>query len=501
MPGQPPSGPAPRTRSTAQKGLIGVGAVLSVMCLVGALLLAQGVLKLDQIARLGGTELDEAGDDEPKNYLVVGSDSREVIDEDDPSSDAFTGGSEDTSGKRADTIMVVRVDPQAERLDVVSFPRDLWIEIAGTGGRQRINTAYTAGPQQLIDTLRQDFDIEINHYAEIDFKGFQGIVEAVDGVPMWFDAPMRDANSGLNVTESGCVTLDGEQALAFARARHLQYYEDGRWKDDPTADLGRISRQQIFMRRMFDRAASEVSLTDPIAMNQLLDVAVADVTIDENLEVTKAINLAQRFGTFEGDSIHFYSLPVEGFMTDGGAAVVRLIEPDADRILNIFRGLPEDYIDPSSVSLTVRNGSGTPMQATDLSEALDAIGFETEIGADTSSTESRTVVRHAPGSEANARLVARHLEQGAELEEDSSLDDGSIVLITGTDFTKALRNALPEDASEVTVAAAGSSAPTTGGSSSSSGAGSSAATTAPSTTSTTVVGRTPGSPPDGVECG
>ena len=84
--------------------------------------------------------------------------------------------------------------------------------IADTGESQRINTAYSAddGPQRLIDTIQQDFGIPINHYIEVDFAGFKGVVDAIGGVPMYFDTPMRDDNSGLNVTEAGCTTLDGD---------------------------------------------------------------------------------------------------------------------------------------------------------------------------------------------------------------------------------------------------------------------------------------------------
>src|SRR4029077_11443630 len=140
----------------------------------------------------------------------------------------------------------------------VSFPRDLWVSIAGTGSNERINTAYSVndGPQRLIDTLRQDFGITINHYVELDFKSFKGIVDAVGGVPMSFQTPMRDRNSGLYVDTAGCTTLDGDQALAFARSRHLEYMDSKlKWVSDPSADLGRINRQQVFLQHVIDQAA------------------------------------------------------------------------------------------------------------------------------------------------------------------------------------------------------------------------------------------------------
>ena len=99
--------------------------------------------------------------------------------------------------------MIMRVDPTNDSVNLLSLPRDLWVPIADTGESQRINTAYSAddGPQRLIDTIQQDFGIPINHYLEVDFAGFKGVVDAIGGVPMYFDSPMRDDNSGLNITD------------------------------------------------------------------------------------------------------------------------------------------------------------------------------------------------------------------------------------------------------------------------------------------------------------
>ena len=150
----------PLRRTAAQRGIIGLGAVVAVLCLVAAGAVFAVNRKFDLIPRLSAdTRLDEATDDEPKNYLVVGSDSREGLDADAGDAGAYFGGDETPEGRRADVIMIVRVDPEGERLDILSLQRDLWVPIAGTGGNQRINTAYTGGAQQLIDTIRDDFGL------------------------------------------------------------------------------------------------------------------------------------------------------------------------------------------------------------------------------------------------------------------------------------------------------------------------------------------------------
>lgn len=468
--------------------------------MVLAMLVAAGMVwdvarKLDMIPRLGeDTSLDSAADDEPRNYLVVGSDSREDLDSDAADAGSYLGA-EAPGGQRADVIMMIRVDPSGERLDVVSFPRDLWLPIAGTDGSERINAAYAEGPQQLIDTIRQNFDVEIHHYVEIDFQGFKGIVDVVGGVPMYFDRPMRDGNSGLLIEEPGCVTLDGDQALAFARARHLQYQNDsGGWSTDPTGDLGRIERQQVFIRRMFDKVAGSISLTDVRAMGDLLDVAIEQVTIDRELEVTKAINVARQFGTFEGESIVTHSLPVERFFTDGGADVLRVDEVGAMSVLNAFRDEPRLDVSPSMVTLDVENGSGVSGQADEAATALRAFGFEVDGVGDAGTSYDETTVRYAPGLEPGARAVARHLEGGARLVEDPLLPAGSVVLDTGSDFTGVRTDAMPADDPAIRAVAPEDTLPDdTGRSGGSDGSDQVEGTT-------TTVGVSPGEPPEGVTC-
>ena len=127
-------------------------------------------------------------------------------------------------GERSDTIMMIRVDPATTRVAVLSFPRDLWVEIAGTGNRQRINSAYLRDdPQRLVDTIYENFGIGVDHFIQVDFCAFKTLVDAVGGVAVPFEFPARDTNTGLNVPVPGCFTFDGEHALAYVRSRHYQY--------------------------------------------------------------------------------------------------------------------------------------------------------------------------------------------------------------------------------------------------------------------------------------
>lgn len=481
-------------RTRRQRILLALGALATVVILLGAGVVAYTYWRLEQIPRYD-VDLAEPVDDEPVNYLVVGSDSREAVEATDADADAFLDGTTNGSGQRADVIMVIRVHPEGDRIEILSIHRDLWVPIAGTGETSRINSAYGGeeGAQRLVDTIEANLDIPIHHYAEIDFRGFQRLVEEVDGVPMYFDTAYRDKNSGLYVEGPGCVTLDPEQALALVRARHLEYYDDGGWESDPTGDHGRIARQQIFMRQALARARGKASFTNPKEYNDLIGVAIDHVHLSQDVEVTKLAAVAQRFAEFEGETIETFSLPVEDFRTGGGAAVVRLKEAEAQPVLNVFRGLDPDDVSPAMAELTILNGSGVKGQAAQAEEAFEAIEFDvTDIG-DAPAPLDRTEVHYAPGNAVLASLVERHLTSGGVLVEDPALEGFQVVVQTGADFTTVEQEPRPESEAAEPGGTSGENA------SISAGGGTSSSTT--STTSTTVIGRTPGEVPEGVDCG
>ena len=150
--------------------------------------------------------------------------------------------------------MILRFDPKSGNAAILSIPRDLWVPIAGTTESNRINSAYTKGNDVLINTVEQNFGIPINHFIDVDFYGFKDLVDALGGVTVYFDLPTRDKNTGLRVTQPGCVTLNGIDALAYVRSRHFSQEINGKWKEDQSSDFGRISRQQDFIRRAATKA-------------------------------------------------------------------------------------------------------------------------------------------------------------------------------------------------------------------------------------------------------
>jgi polyisoprenyl-teichoic acid--peptidoglycan teichoic acid transferase len=163
-------------------------------------------------------------------------------------------------------MMILHIDPQQEKAGILSIPRDLWVQIPGFKNKQRINIAYDGdrGPHRLITTIRENLGVDIDHFVQVDFDGFRGIVQALGGVNIFFPAPARDHLSELDVPNAGCVKLSPDQALAYVRSRHYQSFESGRWRTDPTSDFGRIQRQQDFMRRVMS-AAVKAGIRNPTA--------------------------------------------------------------------------------------------------------------------------------------------------------------------------------------------------------------------------------------------
>jgi len=454
QPERRPARPRRLRRTWVERVLVAFGVIATTGCLLAAGVMAWALQKFEAIETVEIASIQEAVAGEPSNWLLVGTDSREGIDADDPNAGVFVGGdpSELPTGKRTDTMIIARVDPGGQTIDLLSIPRDLHVPIAGTGGAARINTAFNAenGEQRLVDTIESYFGFEINHYAEVNFVGFQDVVDELGGVPIWFDRPMRDFNSGLDVPNAGCRVLDGFEALAFARTRHLQYFADGSWQSDPTGDLGRTSRQQYFLRRVVDTAAAQVDLTSLGKINSLISVGGSNLVIDQGVEPGDLLGLAQTFSE-AGDRIVGHSLPVFDFRTDAGAAVLGLEVEQAQPILDVFRGLapsPAAPADPAAVDAgaesasptttepvafvtRVLNGSGTAGQAGQTAGGLEAEGFTVETG-DAPERLAATIVRYPTSLAPAAAELISLLATDPVVEIDETL--GEVVLTTGSDF-------------------------------------------------------------------
>ena len=266
---------------------------------------------------------------------------------------------------------------------------------------------------------------------QVDFASFRGLVEAVGGVTVPFPYPARDEQTGLLVTEAGCHTLDPVEALAYVRSRFYEQYVDGEWVTDVRSDIGRIERQQDFIRRALQRAIDR-GARNPATLDQLIDVALSGIVVDDELTADDIFDLARRFRSFDPDDLVTYAL--EGTPdTVGEAQVLRLVEgPETEAVLSIFRGSSTTEIEPEGVRLVVHNGTGAPRQGAEAAEALRSVGFIASVAGDEPGAGAEgTIVRHPPAQAAAADLVARWLVGGARLESTRPRRDR---LVTGIDW-------------------------------------------------------------------
>lgn len=289
------------------------------------------------------TEVLSANVGPAENFLLVGSDSRDAVDADAADAGLFLDGATGEGG-RADTIMILRRDPELGA-SLLSIPRDLWVEIAEIGDEGKINWAYIGGPRRLASTITEALDIPVNHYVEIDFAGFQRLVDEIGGVEICAgDYAVKDDQSGL-VLQPGCQTLDGAMALAYARSRTWEEFRDGDWRAEEGApDLNRIGRQQNFLRTAAETVIDEIN-SNPFRLGDLIEVAGGVVRLDENVDLVEAGEAM--FAAAEA-GLQTFTVPTErDFIGDQDALV---LADGADAVLDYFRGvgpLPAPAISPT----------------------------------------------------------------------------------------------------------------------------------------------------------
>ncbi|MEZ5177744.1 MAG: LCP family protein [Acidimicrobiales bacterium] len=500
-------------RTWPQRLLICFNVVCIVVALTGAGMVAYAKKTVAQIPRISLdrgtiTPVEDLPPGEPQNFLIVGVDSDENLPADDRVRDGRDSGPEKAVGQRSDTIMVVRIDPGQTQARILSFPRDLWVQIPGHG-KQKINAAMAygadSGPSLLMATIKANFDIDINHYVQVDFAAFKNIVALIGGVKVYLNAPVRDGHSGLYQPNAGCSLLDADQALAYARSRYLQYQDErGRWRSDPGSDLSRITRQQYFVRKVLSRAI-EKGARNPVTLTRMVDTATGKgIALDPFTTPQDLINLGRTFKDFDPQTLRTDTLPVVD-ATRGGADVLLLIEDEAEPILAQYRGTgtagAASSVDPSSVSVRVINGTGTLNQGADTTDRLASVGFlVSSPGADAVDQPLRTEVRYHPGKEGDALLVARYLAADPVLIADDGVDQ--VTVVTGPDFFGVADEPRPAEA----LAGATSTTTSTVPEATTSTSTTEVATVDPSasTTSTTVPAEEPylpGTPPPGESCG
>lgn len=300
----------------------------------------------NSISRVEGVSEVLATNDGPaENFLIVGSDSRANADQE-AVDFGVIGDEEDVSGSRSDSIMILRRDPD-NGAALLSIPRDLWVPIAGIGESGKINWAFNGGATRLAQTITQGLGIPIHHYIEIDFDGFSRLVDSFGGVDVCIPNAAQDTGSGLSIP-GGCQTLAGPQALAFVRSRQYEEWSEaeGDWVPDNKNDLGRIERQQFFIREAAAEVLEELK-SNPFLLGNLLEAAGGLVTFDEDLDLMEA-GESLRAAFQEG--LRTYQLPVTELIV-GDQSALDLLD-GAEPTLDYFRGVGPTPPDPVMTETT-----------------------------------------------------------------------------------------------------------------------------------------------------
>jgi LCP family protein required for cell wall assembly len=386
-----------------------------------------------------------------QNILLIGNQSRQGLT--DPAQIAQFGSPDTLSGSLSDVIMVLHLNPATGSMAILSIPRDLFVPMpprSPVGPYQKIDAALNAGANgtdNLIQTITDDFGIPINHYVELNFNGFAHTVDALGGIKMDFPEPLYDAEAQLNVPTTGCVSLNGSQALALVRARHLQYEPpDGTrarasWPYDPESDLSRIVRDHTFLRVLASTAESQ-GLTNPVKANAFLGAIINQITIDPGLK-TELVSLARRFRHLNPAAAPETTLPItqvggsSGYRY-GGAAIGDVdfpVQPADNQVISAWdpAALPAP-VSPTAVALS--DITGNYRLAARTASALTAAGLTiSRSGQGTvPASTTETFVDYPPGGLPQALAVVAHLSGAVMLHASPIVPAASVTVELGSSF-------------------------------------------------------------------
>jgi len=411
-------------------------------CLMSALALTRlrSTIENVPVVNIGSALAPVAEVSEPRNFLIIGTDSAAGLAEGDP-----VLNKRSTGGQLADVIMILRVDPRDKSVRLLSIPRDSRVKLSPSGKMERINAAMGGvdGEANLVQTIKRNFGIQIDNYVQVDFLSFRDLVEVLGGVPVYFTTPVRDENSGLAIDEPGCKLLDPVQALSYARARHFYFYKDGKWRPDGTGDLGRISRQQDFMKRALRRAADK-GMRNPSTALGVINAAASSVKMDSTLDVGTLLSLATQFQSFNPDALQSVQVPTVA-APRGGIAYQDIEWAAAEPLLQPFRGVQAGTAPTKQqvmVDVVARQPQIAP--ATAAAAQLDTAGFDSEVVEDRTAGNV-TKIQYGPLGRDAAVLLAAQLNTIPQFERSEDIRGYRVVLTVGSDFSGVSDKGVPVD--------------------------------------------------------
>ena len=359
--------PAPERRIWLRRGIIAFLVVANVAIFGGlaALWFAANRVasSIDTVASedLSLTDVP-SGSGEPRTFLLVGSDSRDSVSEDQIGNYGRFGG------QRADVIMLLQILPDEGRMQLLSIPRDLRVDLDGRV--MKINGTFNEGAGAISRAVTEATGVPVHHYMQVDFAGFAGIVDAIGGIEMTFPNPVRDRKSKLSL-DSGTHVLDGTTAIALARSRFYQELIDGRWVYVDASDIGRTGRQRDLLMAMLTQVDRSSSLG---GFNALVDALGAFVLTDDRFAADEIISIAWELRSIGPDDVDSLTLPVRG-LDENGVSYVAMREPEAGAVLAAFRNSTPISSATAQPSIEVQNGNGRVGAAGAVARALEGAGY------------------------------------------------------------------------------------------------------------------------------
>jgi LCP family protein required for cell wall assembly len=427
-----------------------------------------------------------------ENFLIVGIDSRFG-----QNADMGAGDIEDAGGARSDTIMLVNIPANRERVVAVSFPRDLNIEPmqceawnAETGEygplydeetdtygpdeiytETKLNSAFSfGGPKCLVKVIQKLSGLSINRFMAVDFAGFSKMVDALGGVEVCSTTPLEDYELGTVLAGAGRQTVDGHTALNYVRARQVTTETNG--------DYGRIKRQQLFLSSLLRSMISKEVFFSLSKLNNVVNQFINDSFVD-NMDTKDLVELGQSLQNVAAGRITFLTVPTTGYMDEWGNEHLREEDNRAifDAIINDdplpeernadntpVPGTPESLTnetpesstseaptpdnaasadppevvdaittDPTSVTVQVSNSTGQDGLGATAATELQQHGFNVATPNDYPGPLTSTTVFFSPGNEEAAATVASAFTQPTIERVNGKGDTVQVVL--GSDFS------------------------------------------------------------------
>lgn len=259
---------------------------------------------------------DTAGD--AMNILIIGSDSRDLAEE----------------RGRSDVMVMAHISGDRERVDLIHFPRDYFVDIPGSDNPNKINASYSfGGAPLLVETVQPLLGVPIDEVVIVDFDSFQAMTDAIGGVTV----NVAEASPGYPV---GPTEMDGETGLAFVRERYAL----------SQGDISRGQRQQAFIQAIMLKALSPDTLTNPVKLANFVDAATTNLTVDDDLDMGEMRSLALEMRDVRSEDINFITAPWSGIGSSSYAGSI--VNPALEQLDVLKEHLQndsmEDYSDPVS---------------------------------------------------------------------------------------------------------------------------------------------------------